>query len=442
MPKFSDQGYRRDLNLQETEQESEVLNNLGGAGISDDLQLIQNNARNTSRIGFCTISNGFFSGKNGITIKISEAKKDSVFDDRILIKLDPPHHVKDGHQVEIKNITGIGNTFFNGFRYVSRIINDGEEYEIIIPDGFELPTDFDPIVGASSTVRILPKDEFVFTNDDVVGLSADIRFTGVGATTLTAGRDYYVCESDGFSDFKLSYFPSDYDSTTDGSGGTQVGIDVINVNGLHSSSQQFFTFIRKNPVEQENIINFIEPERDAESEGSFRFFRTQENDDVSGTLNETLAGVSTIHDNVRSELSKKYEKTEDISSNKDVKFQGSVIVDDPDGFNNTSNNVDPELSPKTPGVFIGGTRAFSADNNPWTDEDPDTSNALVTKSEQISIGELVFESNIKIDGLGNDIQTLPAGLNKKADNYTHKIPVVINGETYFLLMVTEDSIPD
>jgi len=41
MPKFSDQGYRRDLNLQETEQESEVLNNLGGAGISDDLRLMQ-----------------------------------------------------------------------------------------------------------------------------------------------------------------------------------------------------------------------------------------------------------------------------------------------------------------------------------------------------------------------------------------------------------------
>ena len=62
---LGNQGYRKDLNLFETQQESEVLNNLGGAGIADDLRIIQNNLRNTSKIGFCTItSDGFFSGKN------------------------------------------------------------------------------------------------------------------------------------------------------------------------------------------------------------------------------------------------------------------------------------------------------------------------------------------------------------------------------------------
>ena len=41
--KFGNQGYRRDLNLSETVSEAEAINNLGGAGISDDLRLIQNN---------------------------------------------------------------------------------------------------------------------------------------------------------------------------------------------------------------------------------------------------------------------------------------------------------------------------------------------------------------------------------------------------------------
>ena len=51
---FGNQGYRRDLNLSETESEAEAINNLGGAGISDDLRFIQNNLRNTSKIGFST----------------------------------------------------------------------------------------------------------------------------------------------------------------------------------------------------------------------------------------------------------------------------------------------------------------------------------------------------------------------------------------------------
>tara|TARA_A100001391_G_scaffold77270_3_gene49910 strand:+ start:6107 stop:7387 length:1281 start_codon:yes stop_codon:yes gene_type:complete len=420
---LGNQGYRKDLNLFETQQESEVINNLGGAGIADDLRIIQNNLRNTSKIGFCTItSDGFFSGKNGTISKIIEAVGDNTFSpSRIRIKLDPPHHVQIGHQIEIKNVTGTGNTFFNGFHYVNRIFNDGEEYEMILSDEtFTPPATAN--VGTSSTVRILPKDEFVFTNDDVVGLSTNITFTGTGATTLTVGREYYVCDSDGFSDFKLSYFPSNY------SFGSQVGIQTINVNGLNSSSKQFFNFVRKNPVTQENIINFIEPERDGEEQGSFIFFRSQNDPDVSGGLNETFVGISSLHDETRVDLVNRYEKTKDISSNKDIKYEGSVSIKDPDNFNTGTAKVD---NPKSPGVFIAGTRAFSADNNPWDDENSSIPNAIVTKSEEVGVGEITFDDDIRIDGLGSDIETFTG----TAGDYTHKIPVVVNGETYFLLLV-------
>ena len=291
---------------------------------------------------------------------------------------------------------------------------------ILSDETFTPPASAD--VGTSSTVRILPKDEFVFTNDDVVGLSTNITFTGTGATTLTVGREYYVCNSDGFSDFKLSYFPSNY------SFGSQVGIQTINVNGLNSSSKQFFNFVRKNPVTQENIINFIEPERDGEEQGSFIFFRSENDPDISGGLNDTFVGISSLHDETRVELVNRYEKTKDVSSNKDIKYEGSVSIKDPDNFNTGTTKVGDDNSP---GVFIAGTRAFSADNNPWSDEDSSIPNAIVTKSEEVGVGEITFDDDIQINGIEGDIKNLTG----TAGDYTHKIPVVVNGETYFLLLV-------
>ena len=54
------QGYRKDLNLDETTSESTVLDNLGGEGISNDIRIIQNNLRNTSTLAYSSNSNGFF----------------------------------------------------------------------------------------------------------------------------------------------------------------------------------------------------------------------------------------------------------------------------------------------------------------------------------------------------------------------------------------------
>ena len=446
---LGNQGYRRDLNLGETESEIEVINNLGGAGIADDLRLIQNNLRNTSKIGFCTITDGFFNAGISTTIQISGLSKttqtafgqggstSSLID--FTITLDPPQYIEAGHQVEIRNIlkstTDIGHSVLNGFYYVNQVINDGQQYKFELPDGFSLGSE-DPIIVENttlgfSTVRITPRDSFTFTKDDVVGLSSDVTFTGAGATTLTKGRDYYVCDSDGLSKFKLSYFPSGYSSND----GSQVGIQTIDVTGIDyaSSPTQFFTFIRKNIVTQENILNFIKPDEESVGgvdgqTGGFRFFRTPEDPDVSSTLNDVFNETGEILDTTRFQLRSRYEKKESISSTKDIKYEGSVIVKDPDGYNAGFIPVGTDISP---GVFIAGTRAFSADNNPWDDDDPVVSNALVTKSFQVSANEIVFEDDIRIDGLGSDIGTV----NTTAGAYTHKVPIVVNGETYFLLLV-------
>ena len=57
---IANQGYRKDLNLLETPSGFSALDNIGGAGISFDLQIIQNNLRNISTAGFSTLTDGFF----------------------------------------------------------------------------------------------------------------------------------------------------------------------------------------------------------------------------------------------------------------------------------------------------------------------------------------------------------------------------------------------
>ena len=441
MTRPANQGYRRDLNLSETEDELVVIDNLGGAGIHKDLRLIQNNLRNTSVIGFSTItSDRFFN--TGITHVIQITKLETVNTEEersFTIELDNPHHIDLGHQVEIRNIKindSNNNSTLNGFHYVSEVLSDegtgenGRKYKFI------LPTDYifdNPKVKVGSTkVRITPKDDFVFTNDDVVGLSTNVTFKTVdpdgatGTVTLNKGTDYYVCNSDGLSQFKLSYFPSKYSSAD----GTQVGIQTINASEIDYTLKVYsFTFIRKDIVIQDNLINFIKPEEEfvSDDDTAFRFFRSVDDEETTGSLNSTFNLSRILISDTKSKMKKRYEKKKDITSTKDIKYEGTVIVDDPDNYNNNETFVGNNKA----GVFIGGTRAFSADNNPWDDEDPDASNALVTKSEQVSISEIVFDSDIRIDGLGSDIGTVDT----TAGAYTHKVPIVVNGETYFLLVV-------
>ena len=59
---IQNQGFRRDLNLKETEDDRTAFDNLAGSGTSKDISYIQNNLRNVSSIPFYAVdSDGFFS---------------------------------------------------------------------------------------------------------------------------------------------------------------------------------------------------------------------------------------------------------------------------------------------------------------------------------------------------------------------------------------------
>ena len=101
-----------------------------------------------------------------------------------------------------------------------------------------------------------------------------------------------------------------------------------------------------------------------------------------------------------------------------------------DRYNTTPEAVANNLN----GVFIGDTRAFSTDNNPWTEE----TSSVKTQSEEVTIGELNFQGTgpsgqetIDIDGITvTNLTGTPPG----ASTFTHKMPILINGETYYILL--------
>jgi hypothetical protein len=295
------QGFRKDLNLAENTNDTTSINNLAGAGIADDLRIIQNNLRNIS-ILFCdTVTDGFFS---------------------------------------------------------------------------------------------FPNNEFVFTDDDIVGVSTNVT---IGATTLTFGAEYFICNSNGETQFKLSTTPS------------TVGINTIIISDVTGIA---VTFLRKDPVTQDNIINYIQPQ-------------IQDTENFSyGNINDTFRRISSQNETAGFFISQKYRADEDRTTGKDLNCEGTISISDPVNLNVNSAGLS---NAKSPGIYIGDTRAFSNDNSPWSE---DTS-ALLTESTEVSIGELNFADNITIEGI-----TANSATSVLATTFTHKLPVIINGETYYLLLST------
>lgn len=300
-----DQGFLKELNLNETPNAAAALNVLGGAGISDDLLIIRNNLRNISSTAYESISDGFF--------------------------------------------------FFGS------------------------------------------DNEFVFTNDDVITLSENVN---VGSTNLIAGTNYYVCNSDTKTKFKLSTTPS------------TSGVNTITVTSVSPTN---FYFFRNDAVYQENISNFIKPT--IQDEYGFDYI-----DGLS--VNEAVDVIETAVDYGDSIIPRKYSTSSNTTSNVDVNIEGIVTINDPTAFNFNSTNLSSQNSP---GIFIGTTRAFSSSEAPWTK----VGTALSTLSSSVSVSELSFNDEITITGISTEL-----GSSVQVSTFTHKFPVIINNQTYYLLLRT------
>ena len=123
---IANQGYRRDLNLKETTDDTVALDNLAGSGTASDLSYIQNNLRNTSSVSFNSISSdGFFSFENDRQITISglSAEGDAT-STAISIFLPNPYLFKFGDFIQLSGISESGATALNGQYSVSAVSPD------------------------------------------------------------------------------------------------------------------------------------------------------------------------------------------------------------------------------------------------------------------------------------------------------------------------------
>ena len=414
---IQNQGFRRDLNLLETEDDRNAFDNLAGAGTNKDISFIQNNLRNTSSIPFYVVdSDGFFSTADDRVIEISGITANGVVDNdgnkttNIQVTLTNPFLIKFGDLIKISGVTGSGSEALNNNFTVSGTSNDLKTFSFS-KTGFAHTETYTSM--SEITFSIFSADVFTFTKNDVVNISEEVKLVSSGSTILSPNTDYYVSETNGLSRFKLSTTPS------------TVGFNTVTITGGASLTPDNFIFARKDPVHQTQIINYIKPEI---QDSDFRYF--------DGTVNETMDATQANIEAAEFFMGKKYRGDQDTTVDDELKFEGSVVINDPNDYNNTSSNV-LGTSPvrRSPGVYIGDTRAFSSDNNPWNK----VGTALTTSSEEVSIGELAFidgTNSMRITGIDNDVSTVSGEV---ATSFTHKIPVKIqdangNQESYFLLL--------
>ena len=415
---ISNQGYRRDLNLQETINDTVALDNLAGAGTADDISYIQNNLRNTSNIAFNKIdSNGFFSFATDRLISASAISTEADGANTVItVTLTNSYLLKFGDLVELSGVTE--NNSLNAQYSVTAVSPDLKTITFV-KSGLSYTNSSLSLSGVSFKLKV--QNVFVYTDEDVVNLSENVT---IGGVSLTENTNYYVVESDGVSKFKLS---------------TTLGGSAITITGSATASPDNFQFKRRDEVHQQQVINYIPPEVQDTEEFSYP-------SDINDKIDETQGNIETAEYFTL----KKYRSDQSVTTSESIKFEGSINLHDPKDYNQTGNlvqnkNLDGSVIPgaPAPGIYIGDTRAFSSDNNPWVESGGTGSvnGKLTTESEEVSIGELAFldgNNSMVITGIENDVSTVSGVV---ASSFTHKIPIQVqdgsgNKESYYLLVST------
>ena len=410
---ISNQGYRRDLNLQETTNDTVALDNLAGAGTADDISYLQNNLRNTSNVGFNKIdSNGFFSFAEDRLISASAISTEGDGTNTVItVTLTNPYLLKFGDLVQLEGITE--NTSLNA-QYSVTSVSPNLTTITFVKSGLNYTNTGLSLSGVSFSLK--SQNVFTYTDEDVVNLSENVT---IGGVNLTENTNYYVVESDGVSKFKLS---------------TTLGGSAITITGSATASPDNFQFKRKDDVHQQQVINYIPPEVQDTEDFSYP-------SDINSTIDATQSNI----ESAEYFTLKKYRSDQSITTPDSIKFEGSINLHDPDNYNQTGSLVTNQgvTGAPAPGIYIGDTRAFSSDNNPWVESAGTGSvdGKLTTESEEVSIGELAFldgNNSMVITGIDNDVSTVSGVV---ASSFTHKIPIQVqdgsgNKESYYLLVTT------
>jgi len=276
----------------------------------------------------------------------------------------------------------------------------------------------------SNNKFIFPRsDLFIFTNNDEVKVDLPRNASaGDDLGGLNSNTTYYVVEYEenlGSENNQLAFGLS----TT--KGGSKVNIGSV-TNGIR--------FIRNDEVTFNNILNIATPEtlneeNELETDRAFSFNIGSSFDDAFNTINSNIDLFGFLR-------REKYTIDASVNSDNQVRIEGAISINDPAATNINNGALGRENSPGlyitnpfSPNGVLGieKTRAGSTSQNPWTDI-----GKLVTPSAEVNIGDLFFESGIIIDDF-DDVNN-ESGDTALPQNFTHKLPITINGIEYFVLL--------
>ena len=318
---------------------------------------------------------------------------------------------------------------------ISLFVNNLENISVLLYDSTGLDASLIP--GSDSAPEVLerflfPRDvPFVFTNGDRLNIevldpeTSEVVGRNVSGT-MEPDTEYRVVDFE----FGLGGFGSQRAfGLSESRGGDP--LDLSSIDGMN------VRFIRKDPVDQTNILKIATPEINDSSDnlgfsvsGGRDFFSYN----VSGDFNSELEGIENNINQANFKRRSKYSVSRSISTDDNIRLNGALRIDDPVDALTSDDDLN---NPTVPGVFItdpfsdpndiAKARAFSTLGNPW--EENSTESSLDTPSSQVNIGVLRFEGSVEINGLSvSDYQTTPA------TDFTHKIPITVSGVQYFLLL--------
>jgi hypothetical protein len=431
---LSNQGFEKDLNLSETVDDAQILNNLAGGSIASDIALFRNNLRNTSSLIWqYNTDNSSIVNNNGVDEFLFPDSLSFVFTDGDEVKLKgnvlgtvvlvPDALNSPTYKVDSVTLSGVMSGYTSGtISFTAPATAGGVTAEGTITFSGSVPTVV--ITTSGSGYTSAP--------------TASVTFLGNIGSLNTSTTYYIVGLKVGLGEFKnQKSFSLSLTKPVPGITPTTVSVGTITNN---------VEFIRKDAVTQENILNIIRTS-DPDQNGAFSF------DYIIGGTSFSNS-FDTIENNINTtnfDITRKYVTNKSIATESIINVEGLITVKDPANSNISAAAL---TAAKSPGVYITNpfssvtniakTRAFSSSSQPWEPSiDTETPSAnppkigkLTTKSTQVNIGDLFFENGIKLDGFDGEATVSPVGTVNTgiSTQFTHKLPVKINGVEYFVLV--------
>ena len=350
-------------------------------------------------------------------------------------------------------VVGTTNTEFN-YQIVDKFVSNNQFFVRIVVPGSGKPLNvpfgnIPELTPISSTPVFVSTDEYGVFDSNVI----DNFFLKTNPRSNNDNLKELILFSNNYS----------YSSPPGLSGSSTYETQQVSINTLLPD----LLLERDDTLETENILNLDPPDIIDDGEqflGTNRQFNFNQNSfsyNVDDGYGQELKAVTNTVDESLFLRTTKYRTDKSLYYKRDIKINGLISSYDPDAFNDNATSLNLE---KSPGIYISDstsqitntlasdfarkTRSFSSNYNPWRE----TTGALSTFSLNVTINDLFWTTEISLNigrsgattqelaNMGYETgitgETLDTNFNSTtvAAGESYKLPTVINGEVFFIIM--------